>query len=155
VPSDTIDLHGQFVKEAEEIARNRIRAGQSRGETHLHIIVGKGNHSRDHVQKIKPAVEEVCQELGLKYQTEHNEGRIYVDLTGGDVHQMPPPPSGYGQNWGAPSYSGGGGAYPGQQHGSHPNQQHGGGNAQQNQDEEVEQVVKGCMKLFKSCCLVM
>jgi DNA-nicking Smr family endonuclease len=146
VPGDTIDLHGQFVEEAEEILEQRIRAGQSRGETHLHVIVGKGNHSKDHVQKIKPRVEQVCRDLGLKYQTEHNEGRIYVDLTGGEVHQMPPPPSGYGQQWGVPPYGGGGG---------YPGQQHGGGYAQQQQDEEVEQVVKDCMKLFRSCCVVM
>lgn len=52
-------------------------------------IVGKGNHSANHVQKIKPRVEQVCRELGLQYATEENAGRIYVNLTGGPA-EMPP-----------------------------------------------------------------
>lgn len=83
VSGDTIDLHGQFVEEAEQIVEQRIRYAQQTGQTHLHVIVGKGNHSPDHIQKIKPKVEEVCRELGLQYHTEENEGRIYVDLKGG------------------------------------------------------------------------
>ncbi|KAF2725805.1 DUF1771-domain-containing protein [Polychaeton citri CBS 116435] len=90
VASDTIDLHGQFVEEAEEIVEQRIRYAQSTGQTHLHVIVGKGNHSPDHIQKLKPRVEQICRELGLQYNTEHNEGRIYVNLQGGNAPpQMP------------------------------------------------------------------
>lgn len=37
VASDTIDLHGQFVEEAEEIVEQRIRYAQSTGQTHLHV----------------------------------------------------------------------------------------------------------------------
>jgi DNA-nicking Smr family endonuclease len=37
VAADTIDLHGQFVEEAEDILEERIRAAQSRGEGHLHV----------------------------------------------------------------------------------------------------------------------
>lgn len=37
VASDTIDLHGQYVEEAEDILERRIRAGQARGESHLHV----------------------------------------------------------------------------------------------------------------------
>ena len=85
VAPDTIDLHGQFVEEAIEILEVRVRAAKGRGEKHLHVIVGKGNHSPGHVQKIKPAVERICSQEGLKFHTEANEGRIYVDLTGGDV----------------------------------------------------------------------
>lgn len=85
VAGDTIDLHGQFVEEAEEILEQRIRYAQQTGQTHLHVIVGKGNHSPDHVQKIKPKVEEVCRELGLQYRTEENEGRMYINLQGGDA----------------------------------------------------------------------
>ena len=91
VASDTIDLHGQFVEEAEEILEQRIRYAQSTGQTHLHVIVGKGNHSTDHIQKIKPRVEQICSELGLQYNTEENEGRMYVNLQGGSAqpHQAP------------------------------------------------------------------
>lgn len=83
VDSDEIDLHGQFVEEAEDILFQRIRACQERGEDHIHVIVGKGIHSAHHVQKIKPAVEKVCDQLGLQHRVEHNAGRIYVNLTGG------------------------------------------------------------------------
>lgn len=58
----------------------------------IYSIVGKGNHSVNHVQKIKPRVEQICQEQGLQYHTEHNEGRIYINLTGGEAR----PPAGYG-----------------------------------------------------------
>lgn len=168
VQGDTIDLHGLFVEEAEDVLEERIKAAKSRGETHLHVIVGKGNHSRNHVQKIKPRVEQVCRELGLQYQTEENEGRIYVDLQGGAVGSMPPPPQ-------HPQYGGGGG-YPGQQHGGqqHGGQHYGGGqqqqhggqhqnqnqnqNQQNNGNDEMEQMAKkGLSKLFKKlgCCNVM
>ena len=37
VAGDTIDLHGQFVEEAEDILEQRIRQAQSEGQTHLHV----------------------------------------------------------------------------------------------------------------------
>lgn len=168
VAEDTIDLHGLFVEEAEDVLEERIKAAKNRGETHLHVIVGKGNHSTGHVQKIKPRVEQVCRELGLEYATEENEGRIFVNLQGGPVNGMPPPSQ-------APQYGG----YPGgqqqqqQQHGgqhggqqSHAGQYHGGGghqqqgnqNQNQNENDEIEQMVrKGLPKLLKKlgCCTVM
>ncbi|KAF2181995.1 DUF1771-domain-containing protein [Zopfia rhizophila CBS 207.26] len=156
VASDTIDLHGLFVEEAEEILEMRINEARRQGQTHLHVIVGKGNHSRNHVQKIKPSVEQVCRELGLQYATEENEGRMFINLQGGPAH-MPPPPH-------APQYGGGGG-YPEQHHGGqlyHDGQHHGGQQQhgqQQNQNDEVEEIVKkGLPKLFKAlkgCCMVM
>ncbi len=73
----------------------RIRYAQQTGQSHLHVIVGKGNHSPDHIQKIKPRVQQVCQELNLQYHTEENEGRMYIDLQGGGGR--PPGGSGYGQ----------------------------------------------------------
>ncbi|KAF1835176.1 DUF1771-domain-containing protein [Decorospora gaudefroyi] len=153
VPGDTIDLHGLFVEEAEDVLEERIRVARQRGEGHLHVIVGKGNHSRNGVQKLKPRVERVCRELGLQYRTEENEGRIFVDLQGGAVGEMPPPPVGYG-------------GFPGQHGGLHHGGGHGGGGGhhhqqqqqQQGQDDEIEQLVKkGLPKLLKmlKCCTVM
>jgi DNA-nicking Smr family endonuclease len=160
VDGDTIDLHGLFVEEAEDVLEERIKAAKSRGETHLHVIVGKGNHSTNHVQKIKPRVEQVCRELGLQYRTEANEGRMYVDLTGGNVDHMPPPPSGYAGYPGG--QHGGGQQHGGQQHGGQQHhggqQQHGGQHQQQGQNDEIEQMVKkGLPKLLKKlgCCTVM
>lgn len=86
VAGDELDLHGQFVEEAEDILEERIRYAQKHGQTHLHVIVGKGNHSTGHVQKLKPRCEQVCRDLGLQFRTEDNAGRIYVDLTGGEAH---------------------------------------------------------------------
>ncbi|KAJ6206565.1 hypothetical protein PSV09DRAFT_1195833 [Bipolaris maydis] len=151
VDSDTIDLHGLFVEEAEDVLEERIRVARQQGQTHLHIIVGKGNHSKNHVQKIKPRVEQVCRELGLEYRTEENEGRIFVNLQGGSIDEMPPPPH-------APSAG-----YPGQQHHGGAPQHHGGQHQQQhaeqqNQNDEIEEMVKkGLPKLLKmlKCCTVM
>ncbi|KAJ4376121.1 hypothetical protein N0V83_001402 [Neocucurbitaria cava] len=165
VQGDTIDLHGLFVEEAEDVLEERIKAGRQRGENHLHVIVGKGNHSANHVQKIKPRVEQVCRELGLQYRTEENEGRIFVNLQGGAVDSMPPAPSYGGYPGGGQQHYGGGQQQ--QQHGGqyHGGQQYGGGQQQygsgqqnQNQNDEIEQMVKkGLPKLLKAlkCCTVM
>ncbi|KIX92346.1 uncharacterized protein Z520_11954 [Fonsecaea multimorphosa CBS 102226] len=88
VAADTIDLHGLYVEEAEEILEQRIRYAQSQGQTHLHVVVGKGNHSPDHIQKLKPRVEQTCRDLGLQYHTEANEGRIYIKLDGSPVEMQ-------------------------------------------------------------------
>jgi len=80
VADDTIDLHGQFVEEAEDILEQRIRYAQQHGQQHLHVIVGKGNHSANHVQRLKPRVEQVCNDLGLQFSTEQNNGRIFINL---------------------------------------------------------------------------
>ncbi|KAI9038775.1 Smr domain-containing protein [Aspergillus affinis] len=146
VEPDTIDLHGQFTEEAEEILEERIKYARQHGQNHLHVIVGKGNHSANHVQKLKPRVERVCQELGLQYATEDNAGRIYVNLTGGAAEM--------------PSYGGGQPSqhqYPGQQ--PHHQQQHHGQQQQQQQDP-LEQAVNSILprvmrKLEKACCIVM
>ena len=128
VPADTIDLHGQFVEEAEDILEERIKYARSTGQTHLHVIVGKGNHSPGHIQKIKPRVEQVCQELGLQYHTEPNEGRIYVNLQGGQVNM------GDVNSW--QGYQGNYG-YGGQQ--QHGGQQQGHGGYQQQHQPQYQQ----------------
>ncbi|KAL8830246.1 MAG: hypothetical protein Q9170_005820 [Blastenia crenularia] len=157
VDSDTIDLHGLYVHEAEEIIEQRIRYAQSTGQTHLHVIVGKGNHSTNHIQKLKPKVEEICREMGLQYSTEHNAGRIYVNLQGGsgampshlisdhNAYQVHQPQQHAHQN-----------QYGGQHQGRpHYQNQH----QNQNQQDEVEQTVKACLpilrKLVRSCCVIM
>lgn len=110
-------------------------------------IVGKGIHSANHVQKIKPRVEKVCREMGLQYATEDNAGRVYVNLTGGaaDLGAIPSPYHHQPQQH----------QYPGQQH--HQQQHH---HQQNNQPDEVQQVVNAVLpkvlrKLEKACCVVM
>ena len=53
VADNVIDLHGLFVGEAEDMLERRIKYAQQNGQSGLHVIVGKGNHSVDHIQKIK------------------------------------------------------------------------------------------------------
>ncbi|KAK4106115.1 DUF1771-domain-containing protein [Parathielavia hyrcaniae] len=161
VADDTIDLHGQFVEEAEDILEERIRYAQSTGQGHLHVIVGKGNHSTGHVQKLKPRVERLCRELGLDYATEENEGRMYVDLRGGRIEAPPPlpaqPAAGYQGGYGG---GGGGGHY--QQHRPQHHHADGGGGGyeqrppqqhhQRPPPQKEEDDIFGCLK---GCCLVM
>jgi hypothetical protein len=116
-------------------------------------IVGKGNHSVNHVQKIKPRVEQVCQQLGLQYATEQNEGRMYINLQGGAAVMPPYPQFGNQQQ---------------QQHGGYPagQQQHGGqhygGQQQQQQQGNNDEIEKLVVKLLprvirklEGCCIVM
>lgn len=152
VDGDTIDLHGQYVEEAEAIVEQRIKYAKSTGQTHLHVIVGKGIHSVNHIQKIKPMVERVCQEEGLKYYTEENAGRMYVDLTGGEAR----PPSQWPQqpgptdhpDYGKPHYQT---AYP---MGNAPQY---GYNNQQDFDfaGEIKKNMPTILRLLKQCCTVM
>lgn len=37
VAEDTIDLHGQFVEEAEDILEERIKYARGHGQGHLHV----------------------------------------------------------------------------------------------------------------------
>lgn len=148
LPADTIDLHGLFVEEAEEVLEKRIAAANGRGEGHLHVIVGKGNHSANHVGKIKPAVETLCRKLGLQFEEGENEGRILIRLRGHG-----------GQ--------GGGGSQPGTQHhqqqghgryGKQHQQQQTPHQQQQQQPSELEQlagkVAPGILKKLVGCCTI-
>ena len=144
-------------------------------------IVGKGNHSPNHIQKIKPRVELVCRELGLQYATEANAGRIYINLQGGqavmpdhlkahngggyhpDYHHGPQQgqqhyQDGYQQQQQQQQYHGGGGGGGQQQQQYH----HGGGGGGQQQDPnaelkaELRRELPGILRaLQKNCCVVM
>ena len=169
VDGDEIDLHGQFVEEAERILEKRIRADQAAGQTHLHAIVGKGNHSTGGVQRLKPKIEELCREMGVRYRTEENEGRIYINLQGGEPLGPGHKPSGGhggkhsgghhgGQHGGRPSHHGG--QHGGAQHGGphHGGPQHGGHHQQQQEQEQDgagELLPRIMRKLEKHCCIVM
>jgi hypothetical protein len=83
--ADTIDLHGQYVAEAAALVEARLRAARAAGRPWLHVVVGRGTHSREHVQRVRPCVERVCAELGMQCAVEANEGRMLVSL------QSPPP----------------------------------------------------------------
>ena len=153
VADDTIDLHGQFV-EAENILEQRITQARAQGQTHLHVIVGKGNHSAGHVQHIKPRVERICRDLGLQCATEQNEGRLCIDLTGGQVDAAPPPlpqqpggqQAGHGYQSPPPQGTGYTGGYNNQQSGSQQQQQ---------QADPVDRLLGNLCKKMANCCTVM
>ncbi|KAL9101584.1 MAG: hypothetical protein Q9163_003184 [Psora crenata] len=164
VAADTIDLHGQFVEEAEAILEQRIRYARSTGQTHLHVIVGKGNHSPGHIQKIKPRVEQICRAEGLQYAVEENAGRIYINLQGGQAI-MPEDLKTHNGGGYHQGYGGHGGQHPhGGQGGHHPHQQHyggyPGGPQQHDPNAEIEAQVKRYLpkvlrQIRRSCCTVM
>lgn len=81
--ADEIDLHGLYVKEAKWILQQRIAECMRTNQQHLKVIVGKGLHLKNGVAKLKPAVDEMCQESGLThYIDKHNTGVLVIDFTG-------------------------------------------------------------------------
>lgn len=97
----------------------RIQAAKRQHVKGIHVIVGKGIHSENHIQKIKPAVERFCHENNLAFSIEKNAGRIYIDLEGeggevewGNSGYQPHP-----QPHHAPQHQGGGGGGGGGQQG--------------------------------------
>jgi len=118
----------------------------------FHSIVGKGNHSVNHVQKLKPRVEQLCRDLGLQYATEENAGRIYVNLTGGPA-DIPPKQEHHQHHGGEYDHTA-------QHHHNQKPQPAREPPAQAQQKDEAEQVVDEALpgllgKLAKACCIVM
>ncbi|PSK33412.1 hypothetical protein C7M61_005290 [Candidozyma pseudohaemuli] len=78
---DEIDLHGLYVKEAEWIMQKRLSECIRTNQSHLRVIVGKGLHSANGIAKLKPAIEQLCQESGLKHYIDpKNSGVMVIDL---------------------------------------------------------------------------
>ena len=155
-PQDTIDLHGQFAEEAEDIVEEAIKVRKGNGETHLRVIVGKGNHSVGGVMKIRPRVEKVCGELGLNWKQEQNAGVLFIDLTGGNAnpenhqYQKPQHQQGHQQQ-----HSGGQAGYPGHQQQPSHGGQHGAQHQQQEENAGADIVTMLLKKLEKACCVMM
>ncbi|THH00153.1 hypothetical protein EW026_g2341 [Hermanssonia centrifuga] len=78
-----VDLHGLYVKEAVSFTERSIQEAQRRGDTELHLIVGKGLHSRNGAAKIKPAIEELMSNLIAELDPQ-NAGVLIVSLDGRD-----------------------------------------------------------------------
>lgn len=87
---DEIDLHGLYVKEAEWIMQKRISQCLNTNQSHLRVIVGKGLHSENGIAKLKPAIDRLCQESGLKhYIDKKNTGVLVIDFAGSSNGQVP------------------------------------------------------------------
>ena len=80
-PPDELDLHGQLVKEALDLTRHRLQACQSKGETKLIVITGKGLHSVDGIAKIKPSLIAYLKEQGLSHEVDQpHAGCILIHI---------------------------------------------------------------------------
>ncbi|PWN52640.1 DUF1771-domain-containing protein [Violaceomyces palustris] len=80
-PQGTVDLHGLYTNEAISRTEAAVREGQSKGWPELRIIVGKGLHSKDHVQHIAPAVEKLMRDYRLDAHLDpRNAGVLVVNL---------------------------------------------------------------------------
>ncbi|KAJ7497206.1 cytoplasmic protein [Mycena latifolia] len=76
-----IDLHGLYVKEAIEHTDQALQEAKQRGDSELHLIVGKGLHSPGGAAKIKPAIEELMQKHQLSAELDpHNAGVLVVQM---------------------------------------------------------------------------
>ena len=53
------------------------------GKDYLVIIVGKGNHSKDHVAKIKPAIEQLAREENLNMIPQQAQPGLRLHCAGG------------------------------------------------------------------------
>ncbi|KAG1816052.1 uncharacterized protein BJ212DRAFT_1356152 [Suillus subaureus] len=79
--SNTIDLHGLFVSEAKVYFDDAVQEVRDRGESLLRVIVGRGNHSENNIARIKPAIQEYGQSLGLGIEVDPlNNGCLVVSL---------------------------------------------------------------------------
>ncbi|GJE90114.1 hypothetical protein PsYK624_062370 [Phanerochaete sordida] len=79
-----IDLHGLSVQEAIEYTNDAIVEAIIRGDSELHIIVGKGLHSKGGVAKIRPAIEDLMDQYELVAVLDpYNVGVLLVRLDGG------------------------------------------------------------------------
>lgn len=80
IPPDQIDLHGLYVQESIEYTERKINWCKANNMDHLHVIVGKGIHSVDHIQKLKPAIEQLMAKHHFACTPEHNAGRLYIEF---------------------------------------------------------------------------
>lgn len=87
---DEIDLHGLYVKEAEWIVQQRITQCLNTNQLHLKVIVGKGLHSANGVAKLKPAIDRLCSESGLRHFIDNkNTGVLIIDFANSAGGQVP------------------------------------------------------------------
>jgi len=77
-----IDLHGLYVAEAVQIAKDHVQTAILRGDEVVRFIVGKGLHCRrEGGPKIRPALEGYFTKRGLKHSLDpKNSGVLIVPL---------------------------------------------------------------------------
>ncbi|KAG8941627.1 hypothetical protein FRC03_004278 [Tulasnella sp. 419] len=75
-----IDLHGLHVEEAIERAKNAVEAAIEKQDPEINLIVGKGNHSRDSIAKVKPGIEKWLSDNGFTASLDRGGGMFVVNL---------------------------------------------------------------------------
>lgn len=137
---DEIDLHGLYVKEAEWILQRRLNAAISRNESHLKVIVGKGLHSSGGIAKLKPAIDELCDQLRLSHKIDpKNAGVLIINLGGNQQPIAPQQGHPGGQNYQQPQYQ------------QQPHYQQQPQQQQQQQFSTGNSLLDGLLRVFCSC----
>jgi len=77
-PEGTVDLHGLYVEEAVEYAKQELQSASRRSNRVVHFIVGKGLHAKDGKVKIRPALELLCRERSLPYHLDSRNAGVLV-----------------------------------------------------------------------------
>ena len=78
---DEVDLHGLYVREAVDKTEEAIRNARRSGINPLKVVVGRGTHSKNHVSKMKPAIEDLMRKENLRCKVDpHNAGQLLVYL---------------------------------------------------------------------------
>jgi len=85
-----IDLHGLYVKEAIAYTDSAIEQAKQRGDSDIHLIVGKGLHSQGGHAKIKPAIEELMQKHQLVAELDPNNAGVLIVRLDGQGRGMDP-----------------------------------------------------------------
>ncbi|ETW80412.1 hypothetical protein HETIRDRAFT_440315 [Heterobasidion irregulare TC 32-1] len=81
--ANNVDLHGLRVSEAIKYANEAVTKARSRGDLTLSLIVGRGLHTEDKVPKLKPAIMQFLENLGLAVAEQPgNAGRLIIQLGG-------------------------------------------------------------------------
>ena len=75
-----LDLHGLYVREAEDATRALVAHFRGKGGATLEIVTGAGHHSKDHHAKIKPAIEALLRDEKLPFESEHGGGAFRVTV---------------------------------------------------------------------------
>ncbi|XP_069998134.1 uncharacterized protein [Penaeus vannamei] len=75
-----LDLHGMTVREAKMWVEFFLHLHQQSGTKVIEVVTGRGNNSADGKPKIKPAVEELLDDLELQFREMHKGGSLLVQL---------------------------------------------------------------------------
>jgi len=73
-----IDLHGLYVAEAVQFARDQVQTARLRGDEVVRFIVGKGLHSDAGEAKIRPALEDYFTKQGLDHLLDPNNAGVLI-----------------------------------------------------------------------------